>query len=431
MRTLKLGRLSWRFGIACLGGLALLLPSAGKAETLTHLISSALQAHPAILVQQAQERGARAGVDSARWQFFPTPSIAIENARTGASDRSYPGDGSVSTLRLQQPLWTGGRLTAGVDKAEAEVGVSAASFEEVRQQLALRVVQSYGDWLAGHLKVQAYNTSMETHVRLQQQVQRRIDQGASSESDLMLAVGRLKSLAADLSVARTQQEIALARLGQLLGRRIDDATLGTVLAAPRAIEPRLQTLLDLAQAGSPAIQKAQAQAKALESVIAERRADLSPEVVLRAERQYGNFSYGNAAPENRLFIGISSRFGAGLSSQSNVEGARAQHQAALAEVAVQSRAVNEQVFADYALASSSDSRMAALGAALEAAAQVSTSYARQFLAGRKTWLDVMNAARELAQTEVQLADIQAAQVVVTWRLAIISDGLAAVVGGRQ
>jgi adhesin transport system outer membrane protein len=247
----------------------------------------------------------------------------------------------------------------------------------------------------------------------------------------MLAVGRLKSLAADLSVARTQQEIALARLGQLLGRRIDDATLGTVLAAPRAIEPRLQTLLDLAQAGSPAIQKAQAQAKALESVIAERRADLSPEVVLRAERQYGNFSYGNAAPENRLFIGISSRFGAGLSSQSNVEGARAQHQAALAEVAVQSRAVNEQVFADYALASSSDSRMEALGAALEAAAQVSTSYARQFLAGRKTWLDVMNAARELAQTEVQLADIQAAQVVVTWRLAIISDGLAAVVGGRQ
>ena len=42
--------------------------------------------------------------------------------------------------------------------------------------------------------------------------------------------------------------------------------------------------------------------------------------------------------------------------------------------------------------------------------------------------DVMNAARELAQTEAQLSDTQAAQVVVSWRLAIGTRGLAAVLG---
>lgn len=418
-------------GVRCLTCLVFFLPSLTLAGTLEQLISLALLSHPAIQAQQAQERVAKASVDNATWQFYPTPSIAIESAHTSASDSSYAGDSAVSTLRLQQPLWAGGRLTAGKEKADAGVLASRASLEEVRQQLALRVVQTYGDWLAAHLKTQAYDKSMATHVRLRDQVKRRIEQGVSAESDLILAVSRLKSVAADISVVRAQQDAALARLGQLLGRPIDAPVLSAAVAAPRPVNSGLQTLLDLALSINPVIQKAQAQARMQESVIAERRADLSPEVYLRAERQYGNYTYSNAAPENRLFIGLNSRFGAGLSSLSNVEGARSQYQAALAEVEVQSRAVSEQVLTDHALATSSESRLVALGDSLKAAEQVSESYDRQFLAGRKTWLDVMNAARELAQTEVLLADIKATQVIVTWRLAIYTQGLVAVVGGVQ
>lgn len=420
-----------------------LFPLVAQAQVLEQLITSALASHPSAQAQRALTASAQASVDSARWQFYPTPSVAIESAHASASDTAYQGDGVVSTLRLQQPLWSGGRLTAGMNKAEAGVIASQASLEETRQQLALRVLQTYGDWLAAHLKILAYEQSMATHVRLRDQVKRRIEQGASADSDLILAVSRMQSIAADISVARAQKDIALARLGQLLGRPIDDtalnatpnatpnATSSAAFAAPRPVNSGVPKLLDLALAVNPTIHKARAQAKAQESVIAERRADLSPEVYLRAERQYGNHSVSNAGPENRLFIGLSSRFGAGLSSLSNVEAAKSQHQAALAEVEVQSRTVSEQVLADYALATSSDSRLDALNASLEAAEQVSKSYDRQFLAGRKTWLDVMNAARELAQTEVQLADIKSTQVVVTWRLAIYTQGIAAVVGSGE
>ena len=120
-----------------------------------------------------------------------------------------------------------------------------------------------------------------------------------------------------------------------------------------------------------------------------------------------------------------------MSTLSNVEGARAQHQAALAEVEVQTRAVGEQVLSDYALAAASAARLDALEASRAAALQVADSYARQFLAGRRTWLDVMNAAREIAQTEIQMADIESAQVVVTWRLALYSQGVAAVTAGAN
>ena len=396
-----------------------------QAQVLAPLISAVLLSHPSQKSQFLLLQSAQAGVDSARWQFYPTPSVTVEQASASATDLSYQGDSAVKKLSLQQPLWTGGRLTAGLQKAQANVTVSQASMEEVRQQLALRVVQSYGDWMGAYLKILANEKSMVTHARLLALVKRRIEEGVAPNSDLTLAVARLESLASDTSVVRAQHDIAMARLGQLLGHPVAPATLSSALAAPHLLGSGLPNLLDQALAVYPGLLKAQSLAKVQESVVAERRADLSPEVYVRAEQQYGNFSYRNAPSESRLFIGLSSHFGAGLSNLSSIESAKSQYLAALEEVDVQGRIISEQVLADYALAAASQSRLDALQASLQAAEEVSHSYDRQFLAGRKTWLDVMNAARELAQTEVQLADIESTQVMVTWRLAIYTQGLSA------
>ena len=405
------------------------------AQRLEQLINSALASHPSAQGQRALVQSAEASVDSANWQFYPTPSISIESANASATDRLYQGDNRVSTVRLQQPLWTGGRLTAGMDKAAAGLVVSQASLEEVRLQLGLRVMQAYGDWLSAYLKTLANEKSLATHLRLRDQVNRRLSEGASAQSDLTLAVTRLESISADVTAARAQTEVALARLGQLLGGPVDGALLAQAVAAPRefanAGRTGVQALLEMALSINPSVAKAQAQARVQEAVIGERRADLSPELFARIERQYGNYNFPNGAPENRLFVGLNSRFGAGLSTLSNIEAARTQYAAALTEIEAQSRTVSEQVLSDYAQAVSTASRTVSIQMSLKAAADVSTSYDRQFLAGRKSWLDVMNAARELAQTETQLADLQSTLVVVTWRLAAYTRGIDAVSGERK
>ena len=408
---------------------ALALPA--NAQGLGQLIATALASHPSAQSQRALVNSAQEGVGGARWQFFPTPSVTVETARTSSSDRLYQGDDRVSILRLQQPLWTGGRLTAGLEKAEANLTASESSLEETRQQLALRVVQAYGDWLSAHLRVLASEKSLAVHLRLRDQVARRIVEGAAADSDRTLAVARLGSISADVTAGSTQRDIALARLGQLLGRRVDGASLASTPAVPRPLGGSVESLLDQALSINPAVQKARAQSKVQASVIEERRADLSPEVYVRVERQIGNFTFSDGAPENRLFFGLNTRFGAGLANLSNIEAARSQHQSALAEVDAQTRVVSEQVLSDYAQAATADSRLQALRASLEATKEVALSYDRQYLAGRKSWLDVMNTARELAQTESQLADLQSTQVVSTWRLAIFTRGVADVTGGAQ
>ena len=412
--------------IVCLVG----IPVWSQAQTLEALVLDALAMHPSTLSQRAQVASAMAGVEGARWQFYPTPSVSVETANTRNSDPLYQGDNFVTLLRLQQPLYTGGRLNAGADKAQASLDLSKATLEETRLQLALRVLQAYGDWLAAHLKTQANQKSEVTHARLRDLVQSRIDEGVSADSDLVLALARLDAIRSDVIAVRAQSDMALARLGQLLGRPVLEANLVSALAVARPVQLQLAALFDQALERSPSVQKAKSQVRVLEATVAERQADLLPEVYLRAERQYGNFNFANGGPENRLFLGVASRFGAGLSVLSNVTAAQSQLDAAVAEVQVQMRSVNEQVLADHALAWSTERRLALVRTSLRLAQSVSESYDRQFLAGRKTWLDVMNAARELAQTETQLADLYSSQVVSSWRLSFLTSGVEAVTQGN-
>jgi outer membrane protein, adhesin transport system len=401
--------------------LALFVPLATQAQSVGNLITSALQSHPAIRSQQAQMQGAKAGVEGAAWQYYPTPSVSVDQGATAAS-----GDTLVSTLRLQQPLWTGGRLTAGSQKAQAQFDVNTAQLQETRQQLALQVVQAYGDWLAGYLKLQVQDKTLAVHQRLLDQVKRRIAQGQSSDSDATQAQTRLSLIAADMALAQAQTHMALTKLAQLIGRQPELAALVARIAPPRPVAAQAQPLLEAALSDNPGIQKAQAQALLMKAGIAEREADLSPELYVRAERIYGNQALGFPSPNDRFYLGLSSKFGAGLSNQSDIQGASARHQAALADVETQKLSVSAQVLADHALALASLDRQTALAASLQAAEQVGESYDRQFLAGRKTWLDVMNAAREVAQAQTQMADIQASLVIIGWRLALYTEPLARV-----
>lgn len=413
--------------LACTAALfGLMAASTAHAQVLENLVATALQSHPSAVGQRALVASAEANLESANWQFFPTPSATVESASTSGSDPSYRGNPQVATFRLQQPLWTGGRLTAGIDKAQAGVSLSKASYQEVRQQLALKVLQAYSEWLSAHLKTRANQVSQATHLRLLEQVQRRIAEGVSAQSDLVLAQSRLDAITADVIASIAQRDIAISRLGQLVGQPVQSKTLEAAIARPRTLSQMPQALIDQALAISPTVQKAKQQAHVQLALVSERSADLQPEFFARLEHQYGNFSYSNAVPETRMFVGMTSRLGAGLSSAANVQAARTQYEAALAEIDVQSRLVTDQVSADQALAASADSRMVSVQASLVSAKELSESYDRQFLAGRKSWLDVMNAARELAQTETLLADLMSTQVIVTWRLALIAGGIESV-----
>lgn len=369
--------------------------------------------------QHGRSEAAQAGIEAARWQFWPTPSIAVERADGSAG----AGDGTVGTLRVQQPLWTGGRLTANLSRAEARALAAQAEFEEARQQLALRVSQAWSEVLVAQTKLGAYESGRAMHQRLLALVQRREAEGVSAQADVALASSRLSALQAELDAITAQRETALERLRSLTGRPLRaEALVPAQRAEPSASPAALADLFESARALSPLLAKARAQTLVAQTDVALARAALSPEVYVRVERQFGSSLPGQQS-ESRVFVGLNSAFGGGLSSLSGVEAAMAQQRAALEEEHVQLLALQEQVQADHTLAMAAQIRRAGLERARQASAEVSESYERQFLAGRKQWQDLMNAAREQTQSEAQLADAVGAQQLANWRLAVYSRGV--------
>lgn len=400
-------------------------------SALSDLLSQTVTTHPAIQAQQALVVAAVQGVSNARWQYFPTPSISLQNAKTGSADPAYAGDASVTVLVLTQPLWTGGRIGAGVDKAQAYAQGANASLAEAQQQLAIRVVQAYGDWLSAYRKRLAYQVGQAQHIRLKDQVARRIHEGQAAASDLALAQSRLASLEADMALAATQEEVSLARLSQLLGQPVSVKSLTSSLAEPLPNSLSVSDLLAQAQDYSPALVRARSNAQAQLATIQETKSATLPEVSFRWEQQHGNFNYSGGPQHQRAFINLTSRLGAGLSSLAAINEAVQRHAAAMADIESQQRSLAEQVMTDHALLVTSQSRRQALQTSAELADQVLASWDRQYLSGRKSWQDLMNSAREQVQVQAQLADLEGSQLVASWRLALTTGQLQIVAGQLQ
>jgi adhesin transport system outer membrane protein len=415
-------RLSWTLALS-------LAAATAQAAGMVDLLNLTFDSNPSLQSQASLVRASQAEVKGANWQFYPTPSVSVEQVSASNQDTSYNKDSRVITFRLQQPLWTAGRLTAGVGRAEAASAVAVAQMEETRLQLALRTIQAWGEWRAGHQKLIAQRESLQTHQRLVALIQRRVEGGVSAVADEVMAQGRLEQTQSELALAQAQQVSALARLEQLTGQRIEGAQLeGLDIGAIEPIEP-IESLLERAWRNSPTALKLEAQMRQQEMDVQIRKAQLMPEVYARAERQQGSFSSSGLSSANRFFIGLSATPGAGLSAVSGVDAANARLQALQGDIESARRALAEQLSLEHVSARSQQTRRQSLVAGLRSIQAMVASWDRQFLAGRKTWVEVMNAARELAQAQTTLAEVDAAYVAATWRLAVLSEGVPAIVSG--
>ena len=185
----------------------------------------------------------------------------------------------------------------------------------------------------------------------------------------------------------------------------------------------LESLLEQAQSASPTVARFRLLAQAQLITADEIKAAAMPEISARLERQFGNSSIANTEPTTRAFIGITSRFGAGLSNVSAVSEALARYTSAQSEIETQQRNLSEQIMADHALLVLAQARQQSLQQSTALAGQVLQSWDRQYLSGRKSWQDFMNSAREHIQMQSLLVELQVSQLVASWRLALLTGGI--------
>ena len=416
----------------------LLIIQSANADSLKNMIQKSLQTHPSVGSQALRVKSSELDIKTAKWQFYPTLGLefSTQDKSNNVGDRSFSdsfrdfGNARTTIVSLEQPLWTGGRLKGGLDRATANLQETQEGLGQLQRELALNIVQAYGNWLAADLRVKSWQETLETHISLKKTVNRRLEEGLASNSDQLLADSRLTSVRAELTAAQAEVHVALSSLSQLVGDDIENEDLSIELVLP-VLEEDLITMIGLAMELSPDVQRSLAQVELARADVSIQKSQSLPTLFLRMEYEFGKTGVErDSFSDSAAFIGVRTALGAGLSAFSGIDSSHAAYQASLAAVDVQRLAIKEQVQGDYYLVSSFAARLDALKQSEGMTEAVFESYNRQFLSGRKTWFDLLNSARDLAQSKVQLADAESAYLVVTWRLAIFTQALDSLLEGE-
>jgi adhesin transport system outer membrane protein len=375
--------------LACALGLA----TAGLAQAATLSLDEAMQLaarqHPSVTVRQNQRSAAAEAVEGARRGLWPSLS-----AQTG---KDALGQDQI-TLRVEQPVWTGGRLTAEIRSADARLDIADALLHESRQDIMLRAASAYAELGRAQARQAAAASNLAEHVRLHALIQRRIAGQLNSGSDGVLADGRLAQARVELSQWQALGARARAALEQIVGRPVE-----TIESVPRP-QGEIGTLdatLDAAFSRSPVLRRLQAEEDNAAAQAKVAQAQALPQVKLRHDQTQGGQQGGG-----QTYVAMEYQTGAGFNTLTALRQAESLRLAARAEHEAARRDLADTISADWADWQSLNSQAGGLEAQVQASELVYESYARQYAVGRKSWLEVLNAQRELTQSRYLLADVQ-------------------------
>ena len=416
-----------RLGVLLL--VAACMPVNAQAQSVWNLervLQTAMANHPLVLGRRLAEDAARSDKDGAEWQRFPSLSLQANSYNGYNNDNNNAivnNDAGTGLVRIDQPLWAGGRITAGIDAANSRLDAASAAVEEARQDLRLRVIGAITEALRQKERQQHGEAGVKEHEKLLAMIQRRVAQEVSPLADERLAAARLYATANDLSATKQALNNALAQLSQLVGQTVkvvSESGLDTA-GTPASVE----SALDQGVAYSPTLKRLAFEEETAIADIATKRAVYMPQLVVL----YENSTVGNVN-EKRAMLVLTVQPGAGLSALSGVDSAEARRESARMTREAAERDTRERIMLNWNEWEEARLRLENANQARAMSAEVSESYSRQYMVGRKSWLDVMNAVREYTQSELTVDDARAQMLAVSLRLRALTGTLQAKTGDQ-
>jgi adhesin transport system outer membrane protein len=261
------------------------------SPVLPLLLQKVTAEHPQVQSQIQNLQAAGMDLKVTQQAYWPTPSISMERVQTQSPDPAYTGSPQVLTLRLQQPLWTGGRLTAQSNKAIATQAIEQARLMEIQQALALKTLQAWTEVVMAQRQQQVLEKSETVQTQLLQKIRRRAEQGLSPLNEVNYANLRLVQVRQDRFNALQQENQAWIRLTQWvpeaknLGQALIHPDLHLLTGDGLGLQQALTHWEALSLNNSPLLLRLERVAQLQLAEMAEKRAALQPEVYVRAEHQ--------------------------------------------------------------------------------------------------------------------------------------------------
>ena len=412
--------------LACLALVFLGLPAWGQTEatnqnlppfTVEALYAAANRSHPLLQAARLEAQAGTIDVAAIERQRWPTLSAVVESDTGNTS--SLPSH----SLRVQQIVWDAGLVSSRVTEAENQVTISKLRVQLQQRQIFLQISNAWQSMWAAHARVQVAQKTMDRLNGFRVQMQRRVDAEASSRIDLVFANSRQLQTQVELDAAQRNLKVALLKLEQLSGEANLRQRLPALAPFPAlpAAAPFLQQLqqtdwVDLA-VRAPAVQIARSDVVSAHNRLRTKEAEKWPQLYVRLDVPIGN-NYFNANNSTVVFAGLSYTPGAGFANLVEAQALSTRVAKSEQGVEVAMKDIQETMQNDREEFLNAYAQISALEKSVAGSDMVLASFERQFQANRKTWLDLLNQVRELAQNEYALVDAQASLVGSRLRLEI-------------
>ena len=286
--------------------------------------------------------------------------------------------------------------------------------------MALQVIGAWQTWVSAQGRAAIADATIKQLGDYRERMRRRVEAQASPLIELDLVEARLLQTQVELNQARANARIAVAKLEQLTGwagleQRLasDGAMAATDNVRQQAVEV-IAVDVDAAADRAPAVAMARAEAQAARSRLDQKQAEKYPQLYLRLNQPIAGGTVGNQSLA--VFVGLRYSPGAGFSQLSETKSVALRAQSAEESIDLTRREAANALRADTAELAAALDRLPAAESSVAGGDRVLESYLRQFAASRKTWQDVLNAARELAQNKYSQVDIQASLLGALYRL---------------
>ena len=361
-------------------------PASAPQDGLPVALRMAVTEHPSVKSSLSELISLGYDVESAKARRYPGFSVLAQ----AMSDEQ-----SAVVARLQQPLWVGGRIDGAIKSSKARLGVAKASLLQLQRSMVEQTAMAYAALEGARRRLADAERNVEEHERLRALISRRQVGGITSEADVRLAGARL----AQAISQREQVRVLVVRFRNDLLALTQHPIEGRV-PVPDALTRRTERakILSFLETQSAIVLQRQAEVEVARATAELSISEQMPSLYARLDRDvYAANRHGDIPTGTRIGVAIESTTeGLGLTGWKRVKAADSRVKTALEVVEVARNDVRhtaQSLMADEEMLLRVQESNELLVGATE---DTMESFLRQYDAGRKTWVDVLNTQRELS-----------------------------------
>ncbi|MBU4567637.1 MAG: TolC family outer membrane protein [Alphaproteobacteria bacterium] len=216
---------------------SLILGAPADAETLAEAVSAAFATNPQLEIERYRTDIARENLDLARSAALPRVNLSgsggYEPVDTNSALNFGVGDRPIASAQLQavQPIYTGGRISAGIRQAKAGIDSADRTFDAARQDLILNVITAYVDVRRDRDTVAIRQNNVEVTGEQVRAAEDRFEVGVVTRTDVAQAQARLEGARAALAGAEAALQGSEAVYEFLTGQRPGELEIPPALPA--------------------------------------------------------------------------------------------------------------------------------------------------------------------------------------------------------